>query len=35
MKRYNVKMTRRFGRFGLQHPHYLNRVTSFRGGVRL
>lgn len=32
MKRYPVLSSRRFG---YSHPHYINRVTGFRGGIRL
>lgn len=31
MKRYHVKMRR----FGYSAPHELNRVSGYRGGIRL
>lgn len=35
MKRFNVRGISRNERFGIRDPHYLNRVSSYRGGVRL
>lgn len=34
MKRYNVSPHGN-KRFGIQSPHELNRVSGYRGGVRL
>lgn len=34
MKRYGVK-PHGLKRFGIQHPHQLNRVSGYRGGERL
>lgn len=24
-----------FSRFGVRNPHHLNRITNYRGGIRL
>lgn len=33
--RRSSNAARLFRRFGYKDPHYLNRVTNFRGGIRL
>lgn len=35
MKRRRAPVGSAFARFGYRAPHYLSRVTSYRGGTRL
>lgn len=35
MLRHSVSGSNRFARFGVRNPHHLNRITNYRGGVRL
>lgn len=35
MKRYTVSHPTSSERFGIRDPHRLNRVSSYRGGIRL
>lgn len=35
MLRFSSVGSNGFARFGIKNPHHLNRITNYRGGVRL